>query len=232
MNHPVDGKGGFMNKEKVIIFGEGNIQEVALFYLQRDEKYEVIAFTADMEYITGNTYLGLPMVPFGKIERLFSPSEYKMFIPLGYKRNNHLRAEKYYAAKSKGYGFITYISPKATYYGTPVGENCFIFENNVIQPFTTIGDDTILWSGNHVGHHSKIGNHCFLTSHVVVSGVTSVGDYTFIGVNASVGNGIRIAEDNLIGAGAVITKDTQKGEVYVPQRSILLDKKSHEISID
>lgn len=217
--------------EKVIIFGEGNIQEVALFYLQRDEKYEVAGFTADIEYIKVDIYLGLPMVPFGEIETIFPPKEYKMFIPLGYKRNNHLRAEKYYVAKSKGYEFITYISPKATYYGTPVGENSFIFENNVIQPFTTIGNDTILWSGNYIGHHTKIGNHCFIASHVVVSGVTQVEDYTFIGVNATIGNGIKIAKDNLIGAGAVITKDTKEKEVYVPDRSILLTKKSDEISI-
>ncbi len=218
--------------EKVIIFGKGNIQEVALFYLHRDEKYEVAGFTADIEYIKNDIYLGLPMVPFCEVERLFPPKEYKMFIPLGYKKNNHLRAEKYYAAKAKGYEFITYISPKATYYGTPVGENSFIFENNVIQPFTTIGNDTILWSGNHIGHHTKIGNHCFIASHVVVSGVTQVEDYTFIGVNATIGNGIKIAKDNLIGAGAVITKDTKEKEVYVPNKSILLAKKSDEISIN
>jgi len=217
--------------EKVIIFGEGNIQEVALFYLQRDEKYDVVGFTADMEYIKSNTYLGLPIVPFGEIETIFSPMEYKMFIPLGYKRNNHLRAEKYYAAKSKGYEFITYISPKATYYGTPVGENSFILENSIIQPFSKIGNDTILWSGSHIGHHTKIGNHCFIAPCAAVSGVAQVEDYTFIGINATIINGIKIAKDNLIGAGAVITKDTKEKEVYVPNKSILLTKKSDEISI-
>lgn len=218
-------------KEKVIIFGEGNIQEVALFYLQRDEKYEVVAFTADAEYITKDLYLGLPIVPFADVDKLYPTNIYKMFVPLGYKRNNHLRAEKYYEAKRKGYQFITYISPKATYYGTPVGENCFIFENNVIQPFTEIGDNTILWSGNHIGHHTKIGSHCFIASHVVVSGVSVVEDYTFIGVNATIGNGITVAHDNLIGAGAVITKSTKENAVYVPSRSVLLDKSSFEIEL-
>lgn len=218
--------------ENVIIFGEGNIQEVALFYLQNDYRYNVVAFTADIEYISKDIYLGLPIVPFEDIEKVYTPNEYKMFIPLGYKRNNHLREEKYIQAKNKGYSFITYISPKATYYGTPVGENCFIFENNVIQPFTSIGNNTILWSGNHIGHHTKIGNHCFIASHVVVSGCVTVDDYTFIGVNACIRNGIKIGRDNLIGAGAVITRDTNEKEVYVPNRSILLSKKSDEVSID
>ena len=217
--------------EKVIIFGEGAIQEVALFYLQRDERYDVVAFTADEEYITKDQYLNLPIVPFRDIEKLYSPTEYKMFIPLGYRRNNHLRAEKYYEAKKKGYSFITYISPKAIYYGTPVGENCFIFEDNVIQPFTQIGDNTIMWTGSVLAHHSAIGNHCFIASRVAISGGTKIEDYTFIGINATIGNGITIAKDNLIGAGSVIVKDTKENEVYVPNRSILLDKKNYEITL-
>lgn len=217
--------------EKVIIFGEGNTQELALFYLKREENYKVYSFTEDTKYIHSDTYLGLPMIPFEEIETVYPPTEYKMFIPLGYKRNNHLRAEKYEVAKKKRYQFITYISPKATYFGTPVGENCFILENSVIQPFTAIGNDTILWSGSHIGHHTRIGNHCFLAPYASVSGVSVVNDFTFIGINATVGNGIKVAEDNLIGAGAVITKDTVKGGVYVPNRSVLLDKKSDQISI-
>ena len=217
--------------EKVIIFGEGNIQEVAFFYFQKDEKYEVAAFTADIEYIKADTYLGCPMIPFLCIKELYPPEEYKMFIPLGYKRNNHLRAEKYYAAKKMGYDFITYINPKAICYSEKIGENCFILENSVIQPYAQIGNDTILWSGSFVGHHSQIGEHCFVAPYASVSGVTAVGNYTFIGENATVGNDIRIADENIIGAGAVITKNTVEGGVYVPNRSILLDKKSNDISI-
>lgn len=221
-----------MEKEKVIIFGEGNIQELAFFYLENDGRWEVVAFTADANYIHSDTWLGRPMVPFENIELVYPPAEYKMFVPLGYKRNNHLRAEKYNAAKEKGYHFITYISPKAIYYGTPVGNNCFIFEDSVIQPFTVIGNDTIVWSGSCVCHHTKIGNHCFIASNVVVNGIVEVGDYTFIGANATIRNSLKIGKDNLIGSGAVITKDTSEEEVYVPNRSILLEKKSSEISID
>lgn len=221
-----------MYLEKVIIFGEGNIQEMAFFYLQREEKYEVCAFTADKIFIKSDMYMNRPMIPFENIEVVYPPIKYKMFIPMGYKRNNHLRAEKYEMAQKKGYGFITYISPKATYYGTPVGDNCFILENSIIQPFSKIGSNTILWSGSHIGHHSCIGNHCFLAPCATVCGGTEIGDYSFIGANATVRNEIKIAEDNIIGAGAVITNSTLEQEVYVPNRSILLNKKSNQISID
>lgn len=67
-------QGEKMEKEKVIIFGEGNIQEVARFYLENDGKWEVAAFTADREYISADTYLGRPMVPFENIESVYPPA--------------------------------------------------------------------------------------------------------------------------------------------------------------
>jgi len=81
-------------------------------------------------------------------------------------------------------------------------------ENNVIQPYVKIGRDTILWSGNHIGHHTTIGNDCFIASHVVVSGSVVVGDETFIGVNATLRDNINIGKRNVIGASALILKDT------------------------
>jgi hypothetical protein len=44
-------------------------------------------------------------------------------------------------------------------------------------------------------------------------------------------NGIHIAPATLIGAGAVIMKDTVEGGVYVPQLATRLDKHSDEIKL-
>ncbi len=49
-----------------------------------------------------------------------------------------------------------------------IGDNVFVFENSVLQYHVMIGDDTILWSGNHIEHRTKIGKHCWITSHDVV----------------------------------------------------------------
>ncbi len=214
---------------KVIIFGVGQIAEVLHFYLTNDSEHEVVAFTVDKEYLKETEFKGLPVVPFENIETIFSPMEYKMLIPISYKQMNQIRANRYYAAKEKGYSFITYISSRATYYGTPVGENTVIFENNVIQPFTRIGDNTILWSGNHIGHHAEIGNHCFIASHVVVSGAAKIKDYSFLGVNATIRDSVIVERENLIGAGAVILKDTKEKEVYTTTANVKIEKSSDQI---
>ena len=102
-------------------------------------------------------------------------------------------------------------------------------ENNVIQPYTEIGDNVIMWSGNHLGHHAKIQSHCFIASHVVISGAVNVGEYSFLGVNSTIRDSVHIGKESLIGAGSVIVKDTEEKSVYVPTRSIKLEKSSDMI---
>jgi len=204
---------------KVIIFGVGQIAEIAHFYLSKDSEHEVVAFTVDKEYLNDKHFHDLPVSVYENLVENYPPHEYKLFIPISYKKVNKLRAEKFMDAKSKGYECVSYISSKATYYGTPVGENCFIFENNVIQPFTKIGDNCILWSGNHIGHHTTIEDHCFLASHVVVSGNVIIGASSFLGVNSTIADNVKVGKSNVIGANAVIFKDTEDLSVYSPSET-------------
>jgi UDP-3-O-[3-hydroxymyristoyl] glucosamine N-acyltransferase len=94
------------------------------------------------------------------------------------------------------------------------GENCFIFEDNTIQPFVRIGNNVVMWSGNHIGHHTTINDHVMITSHVVISGCCTIGEYCFFGVNSSVRDETIIAHDTLVGMDVSIGKDTQEYEIY------------------
>jgi sugar O-acyltransferase (sialic acid O-acetyltransferase NeuD family) len=114
----------------------------------------------------------------------------------------------YDACKAKGYELITYVNSRAAVWGAPaIGDNCFVFEQNVIQPFVRIGKNVILWSGNHIGHHAVIGDHCFISSHVVVSGNAKIGPNCFLGVNATIRDGVTVGAESIIGAGALVLKD-------------------------
>jgi len=216
----------------VIIFGTGVFAEVAHFYLTNDSPYQVVAFTANKWAIKEEKLLDLPIIPFEEIESKFPASEFEMFVAVGYLNMNKTRAEICKKAKEKGYKLITYVNSKVTKWEElDIGENCFIFENVVIQPFVKIGNDVIMWSGNHIGHHSKIGDHCFITSHVVVSGSVEVGPYCFLGVNSTIRDGIKIAQECVIGAGTVIMENTKEKEVYAAIKStplpITSDKLKH-----
>ena len=215
---------------EVVVFGSGQMASVCYFYLTHDSSHEVAAFTVDRDYINSHELFGLPVVPFEEVEAFYPPDKYKMFVMISYRKVNRLRAEKYYQAKEKGYGLITYVSSMATTWPElVVGDNCFIMENNVIQPFVEIGNNVIMWSGNHIGHHTIIKDHCFLASHVVVSGSVTVEPYCFFGVNATTRDNITIARECVIGAGALILGNTEEKGVYIGEKAQLLPKRSDEL---
>jgi sugar O-acyltransferase (sialic acid O-acetyltransferase NeuD family) len=199
----------------VIIFGAGQWAELAHFYLTHDSPHDVAAFTVDRGYMTTGEYKGLQVVPFEEVEEHYPPDRYSMFIPMSFKKMNHARADKYHGAKGRGYELVSYVSSRATTWpGFTCGDNCFILEDNTIQPFVEIGNDVVMWSGNHIGHHTTIKDHVMITSHVVVSGCCTIEDYCFLGVNSAVRDEAVVARETLVGMGVTIVKDTKAFEVY------------------
>jgi sugar O-acyltransferase (sialic acid O-acetyltransferase NeuD family) len=210
--------------------GMGVFGRVARVYLTEDSPYEVAAFTVDEQYIESTDIEGLPVVPFESLERTHPSSDFAMFVAVGFSRVNKTRAELYERCKSRGYELISYVSSGAHFMtDVPMGDNCFVFEANVLQPFVRLGSNVILWSGNHIGHDSTIGDHVFIASHAVVSGNCTIGDSCFVGVNATIRDGIAVAPDCVIGAGAVVMKDTSQGDVLAVRGTEPLSKKSWDL---
>jgi sugar O-acyltransferase (sialic acid O-acetyltransferase NeuD family) len=217
---------------KLVVFGTGDIARLAHVYFTTDSTYDVVAFTVDRAYCDQKRFRDRPLVPFDEIGESYPPQSHAMFIAVSYAQMNKLRAEKYREAKGMGYVLASYVSSKCTFLSEhSVGDNCFILEDNTIQPFVKIGNNVTLWSGNHIGHDATIEDHCFLASQIVVSGRVRIGESCFIGVNATLRNSITIAPRTLIGAGAVIMKDTEEGGVYLAPRPTLADKRSDEITL-
>lgn len=220
-----------MQEKPIIIFGLGDIAQLANYYFDIDSNRKVEAFTVDKAYQNMDSFEGKPVVAFEEILKVYSPKSFDMFIALSYSKMNKIREAKYNEAKSKGYKLATYISSKCSYMSQfDSGDNCFIFEDNTIQPFVKIGNNVTLWSGNHIGHHSIIHDHNFISSHVVISGHCEIMSNCFIGVNATLHNNVVLEKENLIGAGAIITKCTSENDVYLPAQSNKIAKKSNELN--
>jgi len=217
---------------KLIIFGAGDIARLAHYYFTHDSEHDVVGFTVDAKYKQDDKFLELPLIAFEDVSQQYPPGEFKMFVALSYARMNKIREEKYREAKEKGYELVSYVSSRCSFLTDhPVGDNCFILEDNTIQPFVKIGNNVTLWSGNHIGHDAVIEDHCFLASHIVVSGYVHIGNNCFIGVNATLRNSITIAPETLIGMGAAITEDTVAKGVYKASRAELSRRKSDEIEL-
>lgn len=212
-----------MNKP-LVIFGAGEIASLARYYFETDGDRKVAAFTVDDAYADADSFDGLPLLPWSETLKHFPPDEAEVHVALSYQKLNRLRQAKYEQVKAAGYTLPSYVCSKATVWPDLVhGDNCFILENQVIQPTSRIGNNVMLWSGNHIGHGSVIGDHTYLASHVVISGHCEIGQRCFFGVNATLRDFLTIGDDCFIAMSAAIVKDMPQGSVALAAPSTLMD---------
>jgi sugar O-acyltransferase (sialic acid O-acetyltransferase NeuD family) len=204
----------------IVIYGSGDFAEVAYYYLSNDSEYNVVAFCVDDASSQSNTLFNLPIISFNDLLVKYPPNTFGVFIAIAYSKINSIREEIYNKVKESGYELISYVNSKSIIWDkSQIGDNCFILENNVIQPFVIIGNNVILWSGNHIGHHSKISDHCFISSHVVISGNVNIGENSFLGVNSTIRDGLIIGKKTIIGAGSLIMESTKENSVYISEKT-------------
>lgn len=193
-------------KKPLVLFGTGDLAQIAKGYFERDTEYQPVCFTVDREYLKITELLGLPVVPYDELEYRHPSSTHEAHVCLIYNDMNRCRENICHRMEEDGYKLASYVSPYA--FITPsakIGKHAFIFENNVIQDFVEIGDYAVLWSGNHIGHSSKIGRSVFISSHVVVSGHCDIGDNSFLGVNSTLANGVTIGKETWVMHGSIIS---------------------------
>lgn len=214
----------------IVIFGIGQVAEVVHYYLTKEGGRNVVAFTVDEQFRSFKELFGLPVISFEAVQQSFPPDKYEMFVAISFKRVNKVREEKVAEAESKGYTLASHISPRATIWSDFVVQpNTIIMENNVIQPFVSVGRNVIMWSGNHIGHHTKIEDHCFIASHAVISGSVIVGEGTFVGVNVTVRDNVTIGKRNVLGAAALILADTPDNAVFMSEATLVSKVPSHRL---
>lgn len=222
-------------KNKIVIFGTNDFAELAHYYIANDTNFEVVGFTSHQSYIKDKYYKPknstkmYSVVPFENINQHYPPDEVLLFAPMTGVKMNNVRKSVYLEGKQKGYEYYSYISSKATVNNNEIGENCFILEDNTLQPFTTIGNNVVLWSGNHIGHHAIIEDHVFFTSHVVLSGHCHVKQRAWFGVNSTIRDGITIGEGSLVAMGSLITKSTDPNGFYMGSPAKKQEKLAEEV---
>ena len=201
--------------KKVIVFGTNQLAELANYYITNDSEDKVACFTVNRDFFEINTFCDKPVVVFEELIDNYSPNDYLLFAPMTGIENNKVRERIYNEGKRLGYSFYSYKSSKATILTKEIGDNCFILEDNTIQPFVKIGNNCVLWSGNHIGHHSVVNDHVFITSHCVISGNCNIKSYSWLGVNCTLRDGLTIEEGTTIGMGSCVTKSTEPYKVYI-----------------
>ena len=196
-----------------MIFGAGQLADVAKAYLDRFSDDRVVGFTVDAAYLEQTDRHGLPVVAWDALEAHFPPTEVLLLGPLSYQRMNRFRRDRHNEAKARGYGFASFVHPSAHNMAQAIGANCFVLENCVLQPYSVLGDGVMIWSGTHVGHHTRIGDFSFLSSLVGLASGVTVEPGCMIGGQVGVDNGITIGAESYLQSRAMIRRDVPAGSV-------------------
>jgi sugar O-acyltransferase (sialic acid O-acetyltransferase NeuD family) len=212
-------------KSRLVIFGCGELAEVAHYYFSTDSKYTVEGFVVDEEFQNVGNFCGLPVEKSSDCKSSFPPDKFQMFIAVGYTKMNEVRERKYEWSRGSGYELASYVSSRASIArGVKLGDNCFVLENNVLQPFVSLGNDVFLWSGNHVGHHSSIKDHVFVSSHCVISGKCIVGERSFLGVNCTIQDEVHVGARSFVGPRALVRANT-------PDDCVLIESATQQLRV-
>jgi sugar O-acyltransferase (sialic acid O-acetyltransferase NeuD family) len=200
----------------IVVFGIGKITDVVVSLLEAQSDMTIKGFTCDRAFVTSPENKGRPVVPFDEVEAAFPPASHQMLVAIGYHELNKVRQDRCAEAVAKGYRLASWVSPEARVPpGTVVGANCVIMPGAALQPHARLGDGVFVWHNAVVGHHAAIGDHCWLASNCTISSTATLGARSFVGVNAAIGHNLTIGADSLIGAGAVLTRSTEPGGVYI-----------------
>lgn len=211
--------GGHVKRKKLIIFGIGNFAEMAHYLFTTDSDYEVAAFTVDAAYLDRTAFLGVPVVPYEEL-RSGGARDVELFVAVGVGKINMLRAQKVAQVEADGFRLASFVSSCARVPADLIARpNTMIMDQVNIHPQVKIGANTVIWSNSRIALKVAIGDHVWITS-AVVGDSTVIGDYSFVGLNATVAPFVKVGSHNLIGAGALILRDTRDYEVYKGARSL------------
>lgn len=215
--------------ERVVIVGTGETGAVAFEYLSHDTPHEVVAFSAEAPFVTSDSYCGLPLVPFEELMGTCPAADNRIFVAVALTQLNRIRRRLYHAVKAAGFDCISYVNSHAVVApNVEIGENSFVQEHAVLQYGANLGNNVFIGSGTCIGFRSVLGDDCYTGPHVAIGDLCKIGRASFLGVNSCITDGQSVAEDCIIGAGAVVLRDTITRQVYLGNPARPLGRDSFE----
>lgn len=221
-----------LQNNRKFIFGKATLAKI-LAKLLLESNITPEAFVVDDTYFVPNEeYFGIPVISQSTFVKICPPCEGEIFVTVGYSNMNHNRkiiCEKFMGL---GYKLGTYVHPSALIDSdSKIGGGSLIFQLVEIDAFSNIGIGNILLPKVHISHEAKIGDYNYFGPCACFCGNVTLGNQCFIGANACIKNGVKIYDKCLVGASSYVAHDLEEERVIVPERSVILNKKSSEISI-
>lgn len=202
-------------KKRTIIYGNGPYAQQLHQYLSEEGALEIVAFTADRQFIQEEAFRGLPLVAFEDVDKIYPPDEFRMLVVIAFSRMRN-REIMFNKAKAKGYGLENCIGSRAIVSGAlEIGENNIIGDGVYLGPFGRLGDNNMIRPNTYIGHDFRIHSHSYISPGCNIGGECEIKSLSFIGIGSTVIDSIMVERETLIGAGSLVLKSTEPYSKYV-----------------
>jgi sugar O-acyltransferase (sialic acid O-acetyltransferase NeuD family) len=174
----------------------------------------------------GTLRLGLPVLGGDHILEQYDTSGVRLANGLGFvsgSGRSSLRAQVQRRLETNGWCFIPVLHPRAIISRSAVlGEGSQVLAGAIVQAGASIGAGTIVNTAAVVEHDAMVGDWCHLAPQSTLSGETRVGAGSLVGTGAVLRQSVIIGEDTIVGAGAVVLRNSAGGETLcgVPARPL------------
>jgi UDP-3-O-[3-hydroxymyristoyl] glucosamine N-acyltransferase len=197
------------NVKPVIVYGTTVIAKMLFFDSADNPDFHIAAFAADPEYVSGDSFLSVPLIPFDQVEQIYSPENFDMIAAVAGSSDMRGHAAYYLRAKAKGYTIRKYVSQRAVVtLGTKMGENSIVFPFAYIGPEGVIEENVIIRQNAYLGHNIGVGSHSFIGVGCQIGGGCKVGSFSYLSIGSTITDHIVLGRETLVGAGSVVINDT------------------------
>lgn len=202
------------NSKPVLVYGRRLLSTMLFYDAIGNEDFIIDSFVVDDQYKETEIFLGLKVISFSDVEKLKPKEEFDMIaLDATLKPNSETLYSK---GLKKGYKFRNYISKKSIVTQSVImGENNIVFEQSYIGPEAELGSNNIIRQQVYLGHNLKMANNCVINSGVKIGGNCTIDSNCYLGLNSTVINDKHLRFSSIIGAGAVVIKDTQENSKNV-----------------
>jgi sugar O-acyltransferase (sialic acid O-acetyltransferase NeuD family) len=190
----------------VMIFGTGSMARVLYSFLRK--KCTVKAFVADDEFVTSNTFMGLPLFKYSEL-LADTESKFRIALAIGYHGMNKVRQQRFDELQRLGYTMKGYVHDCLIHHNDVIIDKpCVIYDNVAIHAGSKIGQNAFISSNVSIGHDCEIGAHAWINSGVSLAGGVKVGARCVLGINSCVAQGVTLGEGTFVGANTLVTQNT------------------------
>jgi acetyltransferase EpsM len=195
-----------MSKE-LIILGTGGHAKVVYDAVIASGDYKPIGFIDLQSEWDGDD---LPLPYLGDYSEIANYPDAHYVIAIG---SNRIRQE---VAEEYDLHYATIIHPSAIFgSNVTLGVGSFVSAGVIINANSIIGKHTIINTGAIIEHDNIIGRYSNIGPRATTGSTVMIGEHCLLGIHVAVLPNLTISAYNIIGAGALVTKDIHNQGIYV-----------------